>query len=97
MIIYPLVNARDGRKRGEFPVGRLDWDGETVSIDCRDRHYRQALEKLFLNPLRIRIPVGGYETALGHRWAELLPGTDEHFLECLRRVSKLGLVVDYGD
>ncbi len=96
MILYHFLRGRDGkRKRGEFPIGTLDWDGQKPVINCRDKTVRAKLEKLFFNPLILRLPAGEYETALGHYWAELDSGDEDHFLECLRRIPKLDLIVDY--
>lgn len=97
MNLYPLVQTKDGRVKGEFPVGTLNWDGENVTFRVGDRATRDKLEKLFRSPLRIRCPLGDHETALGHYWKEIAPGSDEHFLECARRLHQLHLKLEFED
>ena len=80
VVLYPIVSGAQGRVAGEFPVGKIAWDGGSVTIHCRDRAIRERLEQLFFKPLVIRTPLGNYESALGHRWEELASGHRGAFL-----------------
>ncbi len=97
IVLYPIVRGPQGRARGEFPVGKVGWDGSSVTIHCRDRGIRERLERLFFKPLVIRTPLGSYESALAHRWEELPSGTEEHFFECTRRLHQLNLMPTFED
>lgn len=97
VVLYPIVKGPQGRSAGEFPVGKIEWDGRSVTIHCRDRSIRERLERLFFKPLLIRSPLGHWETALAHRWEQLPSGTEEHFFECTRRLHQLNLMAAFED
>lgn len=91
MVLYPLIRTRDGRRQGEFPVGTLEWDGERVQVHCRDRALGTRLKEFFAEPILIRVPQGTVETVIGHSWVRLEPGSEDHFLEGVRRLRRLDL------
>lgn len=92
LLLFPLRSTREGRRPGEFPVGHVAWDGQSVTIDCPDREVAARLDQLFRQPLRIRDSRGGAELIMAHGWAVLEPGTEQHFHACVARLHRLGLV-----
>ncbi len=93
MLIYPLLQTRDGRQQAEFPVGSLSWDSSSgVVLDCPDREVFRRLHRHFSFPLTVRRPRGASTSVLAHEWEELSPGTEEHFREAVARLHHLGVV-----
>lgn len=89
-VVYPLVNGREGRKKGEFPVGTIEVEEGAVKLECPDYAIHRRLENLFCSSLRVRRPLGGPDGALTYGWIELEPGSDEHFSEAAARLHQLG-------
>lgn len=96
-VIYPLVNGREGRKKGEFPVGTAALEDGAVSLECPDYAVNRRLEALFCGTLRVRRPLGGPESVLTYGWTELEPGGEEHFLEALARLHQLGFEAEEAE
>ncbi|GMU52792.1 MAG: hypothetical protein AMXMBFR33_19380 [Candidatus Xenobia bacterium] len=92
MVLYPLRSSNEGRKAGEFPVGQIHFDGQTVSIECPDRDLLARLRELFAQPRRVRAVRGDQEQVMAHTWITLEPGTEQHFSACVARLHHFGLV-----
>ncbi|MBI3927563.1 MAG: hypothetical protein HY319_18635 [Armatimonadetes bacterium] len=92
MVLYPLRRTRQGRQRGEFPLGTLCWGEAGLELDCPDRKLRTQLREFFARPVQVRMPRGALETVLGFAWKPLIPGTEEHYRECLGRLQQIDLV-----
>ncbi|MBQ7502974.1 hypothetical protein IJT93_09780 [bacterium] len=89
-VIYPLVSGREGKKRGEFPVGSVSFEDGSISLECPDYAINRRLEGLFCSSLRVRRPLGSPEGVLTYGWTELEPGSEEHFYEAAARLHLLG-------
>lgn len=93
MILYGYKRTSKGRKRSEFPIGNIDWDGKLV-LEVRDRALRESLKEYFQEPIWVPLPLGDAENFMGHTWECLRPGDEEHFLEAVKRLHRRDLFVD---
>ena len=58
-LIYPLVKGREGRRRGEFPLGMVEFsEEEGPQIDCPDYGLQRQLSRLFAAPILVRHALG---------------------------------------
>ena len=92
-MLYGFRRTSAGRKRSEFPLGTIDWDGSLV-MNVRDRHLRDRLKEYFEKPLWVPVPLGDQDRLMGHSWERLEPGDEEHFFEALKRLHREDLFVD---
>lgn len=91
-LIYPLVKGREGRRRGEFPLGMVDFsEEEGPQIDCPDYGLQRQLSRLFAAPILVRHALGDGVKFLSYTWEEAQPGSREHFEELVHRLHLLGL------
>ena len=93
MMIYGYKRTSSGRKKSQFPLGSVSWDGKLV-LDVRDRTLRENLRSFFAEPLWVPVPLGDECTLMGHTWEELPSGTEEHFWEAVKRLHHRELFVD---
>lgn len=93
MILYGYKRTSKGRKRSEFPVGSIDWDGKLV-LQVRDRTLRESIRDYFKEPIWVPLPLGDEDMIMGHTWECLQAGDEEHFLEAVKRLHKKDLFVD---
>lgn len=93
MMIYGYKRTAKGRARSEFPLGSVEWKGSLV-LQVRDRALRESLKEYFTEPLWVPIPLGDENRLMGHTWEELSPGTEEHFLEAVKRLHRRDMFVD---
>lgn len=91
-LIYPLVKGREGRRRGEFPLGMVEFsEEEGPQIDCPDYGLQRQLSRLFAAPILVRHSLGDGVKFLSYTWEEAQPGSREHFEELVHRLHLLGL------
>ena len=91
-LIYPLVKGREGRRRGEFPLGMVEFsEEEGPQIDCPDYGLQRQLSRLFAAPILVRHALGDGVKFLIYTWEEAQPGSREHFEELVHRLHLLGL------
>ena len=93
MMIYGYKRSAKGRKRSEFPLGSLEWDGKLI-LNVRDRTLREKLKSYFEQPLWVPTPLGDSDSLMGHTWDKLEPGDEEHFFEAVKRLHREELFVD---
>lgn len=93
MMIYGFKRSSKGRKRSEFPLGSLEWDGKLV-LNVRDRSLRERLLQFFEKPIWVPVPLGDEDRLMGHAWDCLEPGDEEHFFEAVKRLHSQDLFVD---
>ncbi len=90
--IYPLVKTKDGRRRGEFPLGTLSRsnDGE-IKVDCPDAQTATKLRLHFSSPISVRRSLGSQASVVFHSWETINPDDDDYFEEALSRLHWLNL------
>lgn len=90
--LYPLVKTKDGRRRGEFPLGTLSLnnDGE-INIYCPDAQTATKLRLHFSSPISVRRSLGSQASVVFHSWETISPGDDDYFEEALSRLHWLNL------
>lgn len=93
MKLYPFKRTSKGRKRGEFPLGSVDWD-DGLKIDVRDRTLRESLREYFAQPIWVPLPMGDEDELMGHTWECIEAGDEEHFFEAVRRLHRRDLILD---
>lgn len=93
MMLYGFKRTAKGRVRGEFPLGSVEWNGELV-LKVRDRQLRESLKAYFSEPIWVPLPLGDESRLMGHTWEELPSGTEEHFLEALKRLHRREIFAD---
>lgn len=92
-VIYPLVNGRDGRHRGEFPMGVVSFESEEtgIEIDCADYTLSRRLEKYFSSDIVIRRPLGTASSVMTYKNELIKPGSEEYLREAVSRLHSMGL------
>ncbi len=93
MMLYQYRRSDKGRQKGEFPLGSLDWDGSALQLKVRDRTLRERIRDHFQQSFWVPLPLGDEEHVLGHTWEKLEPGDEEHFLEGVRRLPQLEVIL----
>lgn len=93
MMLYGYKRTSKGRVRSEFPLGSIEWNGQPV-VNVRDRNLRDNLRNYFTVPLWVPVPLGDEHMMMGHTWEELKPGTEEHFLEAVKRLHSQDMYCD---
>ena len=65
MMLYGFHRTSKGRRKSEFPLGQIDWEGKLV-INVRDRSLRESLREYFAKPVWVPLPLGDTERLMGH-------------------------------
>ena len=90
-VVFPLRASKEGRKRGEYPLGTVEFSLPDILFDIPDRKVLARLRKHFSQ--NYKIPVfAGTEGVMAHRFEELEPADEGHFEEGLRRLVRLDMV-----
>ena len=92
LVIYPILNGKEGRKRGEYPLGTLSFGAGGCEIDIPDRKVASRVRSLLSETFSVRVFAGSGETFMAHRFEQLEPGDERHFDEALRRLICLDLL-----
>ena len=91
-VLLPLRNSKEGRKRGEFPLGTVSYREPQIEMEVPDRRTCARLREHFSQTYRVRIFRGAEENVMAHGFEELAPGSERHFDEGLRRLPRLDLI-----
>lgn len=88
-VILPVRSTKEGRKRGEFPVGTVHFADSLVHFEVPDRRICERLRKHFSQDFRVRVFRGSGDNIMAHGFESLPAGNERHFDEALRRLLRL--------